>query len=254
MTLDRNKTGLTHRVTAIAAAYLDALGCKPVETEVTARQGWVADVAGYWYPTMTEAKKLHLHRRAQEILGDVPATGVIPRVYGHGPFTVLAEVKVSRSDFQKDKHKWNGVYPAHVCLLAFPAGVIAADEIPKGWYGLETSKHGQKLKKVHRNGCLHPQHLGLTVDFVAEVGIRRDHRTRYRALKDWAKAYRAEEAEKKKRYSAANLLVRLADWIQRKGWKPERALRDILPELGIKKVPQFCNEAIDFLESLRLEA
>ena len=58
--LDLNKTPLTHRITALAAAFLDAHGFKPVETEVPVASGWVADVASFVYPTMTEAKKLRL--------------------------------------------------------------------------------------------------------------------------------------------------------------------------------------------------
>ncbi len=218
--LDENKTPLTHRVTAVAAAYLDSIGCKPVETEVAIASGWVADVASFWYPTRTEGKKLHLTEKAKSILAiDGSFYNGFHRVYGPGPLTVAVEVKITRADFARDA-KWNRPAEAHICALAFPCGVIEPDEIPNGWYGLETSKDGTSLRKVHRHfGCVHPQHPGLVLDFVAAVAIRRDHRTRYRAMKDWQKAYRARDAEKKRQYSASRLLEGVANWIQREGWK-----------------------------------
>ena len=252
--LDKNKTALTHRVTAIAAAYLDGIGCKPVETEVPVQGGWVADVASYWYPTMTEAKRLQIDRRAREILGVAPGTDVLdllPRVYGDGPFTVLVEVKTTASDYKRDARKWEpGRWPAHICFLAFPAGVV--DKLPEGWYGLETSKSGSKLLKVHRAfSNPHPQHSGLVIDFVAAVGIRRDHRTRDAAMQAFERASRIEDRQREVRYSAERLLEGLAAWIQRKHWKSEFRLRDVLRKLGIKKVPKYCDKAVEFFESLR---
>ena len=60
--LDRNKTDLTHRLTALAEGHLTVLGCKPIETEVPVG-GFIVDVAGFTYPTMTEMKKGKLLKR-----------------------------------------------------------------------------------------------------------------------------------------------------------------------------------------------
>jgi hypothetical protein len=253
--MDGNKTALTHRVTAVAAAYLDALGCKPVETEVAIRPGWVADLASYWYPTNTEAKKLHLGRRAAQVLGDADdpnPRGLVHRTFGHGPYTVCVEVKISHQDFAKSHSKWIADPPAHICFLAFPHGLVSAPNVPAGWYGLETSSDGSKLLRVDRTrGTPNAQHPGPVLDFVAQVGIRRDHRTRFAASRDWLKAYRAQDTEQKRQYSASRLLDGLAAWLQGRGWKSERPFRELLPELGIKKVPGYCDDAIDYLESLR---
>lgn len=253
--MDNNKTSSTHRVTAIAAAYLDALGCKPIETEVPVQNGWIADLASYWYPTMTEAKKLHIDRRARQLFDENPhefVRNVWLRVYGEGPFTVLAEVKISRADFKKDERKWRpGEWPANICFLAYPAGLIDDDELPDGWYGLETSKEGRRLRKVHRTGRPHPQHVGLMIDFIAAVGIRRDHRTRYAATRAWMKSYRVEDREERVQYSAAHLLHGLAAWLRGEGDNPERTLIEMLSKFGIKKVPTYCTELIAFFESLR---
>lgn len=251
--LDQNKTALTHRITAIAAAYLDGLGCKPVETEVPVAAGWVADVASYWYPTQTEAKRFKLHKRVRSLILRAGQSEVDFALWlnGDGPLTVIVEVKSSRADFMSDR-KWQLPFPAHLCLLAYPYGVIERDEIPAGWDALETSKDGSKLRKViTSHSAPHAQYMALTLDFVAQVGIRRDHRTRYRAAADWLKAYNATERGKRTTWSAARLLDGLASWLQGNGWKPERPLRDILAELGIKKLPRYAEPAIAFLETLR---
>lgn len=255
MALDRNKTALTHRVTAVAAACLAGIGCKPVETEVEVRAGWIADVASYWYPTWTEAKKMHLHKRVRELL-QITADNernLLFHAYGHGPFTVLVEVKTTRADFTRDTRKWDAeTFPAHVCFLAFPAGVVKPEEIPQGWYAIETSKDGTTVRKIHRPfGRLHPQHPGLVLDFVASVGIRRDHRTSYAATRQWLASYRARATEDKRSYSTARLLEGLANWLQHKGDNPERPLAKLLSELGIKKLPHYLKKSLEDLEGLR---
>jgi len=252
--LDRNKSALTHRMTATAAAYLDGLGCKPVETEVQIRRSWIADLASYWYPTQTEARRLGLLRKAREMFGieDGRLSELIPRTFGYGPFTVIIEVKATKPDFHKDHRKWTGDFPAHICFVAFPIGMLGKEEIPTGWYGLEMSQNGQQLHKVHRHfGMPHAQHPGLALDFVAAVGIRRDHRTRYTASRAWLKAYRAQDSERERQYSASRLLCGLADWIQGIGCNRERPLLEVLPELGIKKTPDYAEKAIGFFESVK---
>lgn len=250
---DRNKSPLTHRVTATAAACLDSLGCKPVETEVPIAPGWIADVASYWYPNRTEAKRFHLHKVALPTrLVDEAFDDLDMRLqcWCAGPLTVAVEVKVSRGDYVNDR-KWCQYPPANICIVAFPRGVV--EEVPNGWCGLETNAAGDKVVKWHRAVTeVHPQHPGLTLDFVAQVGIRRDHRTRYRALKDWAKAYRAKDVAKKKQLSIVRLIERLASWLQRSPLDADRTLHDIFALAGIEKVPDYLGPAIDCLEAMRL--
>ncbi len=251
--LDKNKTALTHRVTATAAAYLDGLGCKPVETEVPIRSDWIADVASYWYPTVTEAKRIDLDKRAKEMLGDSLCDYPIDRNYGAGPYTVLVEVKTTPADFKQDTKDWTE-YLAHFCFIAYPTGVLSTDEIPKGWYGIQTSKNGTSVSRVHHSfHCYypHPQFIGPIVDFIAAVGIRRDHRTRNAAMRDWLKSYRATDAENRKQYSAARLLDCLANWLRNKDLEADRDIRHVLATCGIKNPPKYCQPAIEFFESLK---
>ena len=245
--MDNNKTALTHRVTAIAVAYLDGLGCKPVETEVPVAPGWVADVAGFWYPTKTEAKRLQLNKRAAEV-GELFDW---PRVFGYGPFTILVEVKTTKQDFARDR-KWTLPPPAHLCFVAYPHGVVDKTELPKGWHGLETSATGARLQKVVRPFCsVHPQHLGIMLDFVANVGIRRDHRTRYAADRAWIKAYNVEDREKQTQYRAERLLDNLANWLQGTGFQAERTFRELLADVGIKKLPKYAKGGAAYFQELK---
>ncbi len=275
--LDNNKTALTHRVTAVAIAYLSGLGCKPIETEVPIRPGWIADVASYWEPTWTEVKKFRLHRKLVEMLGidladydimrsrveqikeaakligmDFDESALLSRIAGDGPFTVLCEVKVTKADFAKSPGKWlavMGTTPAHLCFIAYPHGIV--DKLPWGWYGIETSADGRRKRKVHRSGRLLAQHVGATLDFVAAVGVRRHHRTTYAATRDWAKMYRAEESEKQVRYSTGDLLRCVAEWLQGEGYSADKTLKAALERAGLAKSPKYADEAIAFFEQLR---
>lgn len=250
--LDTNKTPLTHRVTAVAAACLDGLGCKPVETEVPVLDGWVADVAGIWQPTVTEARRIHMSVPMQNRLGTKANAEYALHACGGGPLAVVAEVKTSRSDFLCDP-KWQRPPPANFCFLAFPRGALNPEsELPKGWFGIESSKDGTQVLKIHRcHGYVHPMHPGLLLDFVAAVAVRRDHRTRYAATRDWVKAYTAKDREDTKQYKAAQLLVTLANWLQGKGYWPDRGLEQVLLEIGVKKVSKHAAHAVRFFEALR---
>ena len=248
---DLNKTPLTHRITAVAVAALNAMGCKPVETEVPISPGWIADVASYWYPTRTEAKRFHLDKITMPtrlIDSDSDELEMRLRCWGPGPLTVAVEVKATRSDFSQDP-KWSRPPPANICILVFPSGVV--DEMPKGWFGVETNKQGDKAKKWHRTGEVHPQYQAVALDFVAQVGIRRDHRTRYRVMRDWSQAYRIKDAETRTYYSASRLLELLAAWLQREDPYADGSLRDNLASLGIVKPPSYLKVPIEYFETLR---
>ena len=204
MSLDLNKTAATHRATATASYYLAARGYKPIETEVGVFNGWIADLASYVYPTNTELKQMKILQRedrsGKRILSTDEALQNFERRYGEGPFTAIVEVKVTKADFQKDlDFKFSGrVFPAHFCYLAYPAKLDV--ELPKGWIGLllnDKCDRVVKMKYAYSN-IIHPQPSGDIIDLVAAVGIRRHHRTEYAERRDWIKAFRAKESDRKK--------------------------------------------------------
>lgn len=198
--LDRNKSALTHVATSTAAAWLDGLGCKPVETEVPLGDGWVADLAAFWCPTFTEAKRSRL-LRALPVPDGVASMSREHftrwcRRYG-GRITVAIEVKVSRSDFTADIGRKYGRWDvparlspvAHALVVAAPRGVVGDNEIDCGL--LELSTDCSSVLRWRGPWKLNALHPGEVEDFIAAVAVRRDHATRYAALRRWQKMRRA---------------------------------------------------------------
>lgn len=207
--LDRNKTDLTHRATATAAAWLDTIGCKPVETEVPVADGWVADAASFWCPTLTEARNARLLRPPivpPDIQRDsLEALAHMYRSAG-GRLTIVVEVKTSRADFLKDLGRKYGTYgdgvnkraqllpPAHLCVLATTPGVIGDKEWLLDWGQLLLSADGSRVTRWKGGWDINPQSPRQIENLLASVAIRRDHATRYARLRAWHKHYRAGAA------------------------------------------------------------
>jgi len=221
MSIDRNKTALTHKLTAAAVAYLHLRGCKPIETEVGVAKGWIGDIATFVYPSYTEKNKLKLtHFWRDELRGQL--------------LTVLVEVKTARADYLKDKKRkfTSGIFPAHLCYLAYPKGLICPDEIPEGWFGMEATKNGESIWRNHwEKGQIHSPQVIESLQIVAAVAIRRDHRTRYRAMRDWMRAHRAKENERKKRWRMNDLLTAIVLFFE---GKEQRTIEEVLNYYGFK--------------------
>lgn len=257
--LDLNKTPLTHRITALAAAFLDAHGFKPVETEVPVAVGWVADVASFIYPTRTEAKKLRLVKD-KKLLHPDQMENMARLVYCCGPLlTAIVEVKVTKADLKKDwERKLNcKVWPAHLCYIAYPKGLIDRKEIPNGWHGLECSKEGERIIKRHNSfiTSIHPQHPGNVCDLIAAVAIRRAHRTRYREMRDWMRSYRAKQRERKKNGTYQDIIRAIADYLAGKNYLGKaESMIDALRWAGYeKKISKDLQQKLDFLETLKIK-
>jgi hypothetical protein len=189
--LDRNKSDLTHRITALSMAYLMNVGFRPVETEVAVAGGWVADVASFCLPTPTETRRLKL-RSINRFGFESCEYGEIQ--FQYGPLlTAIIEVKTTRADFLKDKQrKFSGIFPAHLCYLAYPKDVVEPNELPRGWQGLEMTSTGNMLRRKHWNWPeIHPQHPGEIAEFIAAVALRADNRTKYARNRLIMKMYRA---------------------------------------------------------------
>jgi len=233
---DRNKTPLTTRITATAAAYLDGAGFKPVETEVPVAPGWTADLASYIYPSPTQAHRLRLvaKRRVRHNYFPVDDKAYRELQYRTGPLlTALVEVKITAGDLKKDAdRKFAAAHPpAHLCYLAYPKGLIAPEAVPCGWIGLETTADGRRIIRRHQpigTAVLHPQHPGDIADFCAQVGIRRDHRTRYRAMSAFMRAHRAKDRDHRRADNASRFLTGLLDWLVGRGFY---ASAETIPDL-----------------------
>lgn len=203
--LDRNKTALTHVSTATTAAWLANIGCKPIEAEVSLASGWCADLAAWWTPSMTEAKRARLIR---DLLPDEPRTesydamARLSRTYG-GRLTVLVEVKTSRADFMADLGRKYGTFekratmtpPAHLCVVAAPAGVLPekAGERLDAWGHLQLSADGTRVVKWRGPWNCARLHPGEIEDFIAAVAVRQYNVIHYGNLRRWLKAYRANQ-------------------------------------------------------------
>ena len=246
--LDKNKTPLTHKITAVAVDHLDLMGFKPVETEVPVADGWVADVASFIYPTPTEAKKLKLIEGRSQEYHELQ--------FRHGPMlTALVEVKISRSDFTKDEvRKFSNPYPpAHLCYLAYPTGLLDEEEIPAGWIGLVMSKNGERLIKVCRSWSIkvYPQHPGDVADFIAQIAIRRDHRTRYKALRELRRAHNARETNDRKVEKISRVIRALVAALTNESSYADNTLDEILQRFGFTKLPAYTQEGLTTLEGIR---
>ncbi len=206
--LDENKSTLTHRITALASAHLAIMGCKPIETEVAVSPGWIADVASFTYPTNTELKQSKLFKVMPIDYNNEVISYAKEELFRYKysfPLTIIVEIKVSIADFKKDWDRKFQQHPAHLCYLAIPNhmteqvdaiikdtrknNAYMSDYIGYSWGRIICSNDGEKIIKI-LPPRINPQNPGDMIDFIAQVAIRRDHRTRYRYTRDMLKAYR----------------------------------------------------------------
>lgn len=250
--LDANKTALTHKITAVASAYLDMRGFKPIETEVRVADKWVADIASFVYPSMTGLRNLKIipNKWCQD-----PTAEEIDYRYSY-PLTAIIEVKASLLDFKKDINtKFSGqVYPAHLCYLAYPSGMIDKTEIPRGWIGLEAADDGGRVINIHRPFRLitpHSQKPGDVTDLIAAVAIRRDYRTRYAAQRAFVKAYNAQERKTQRDRNVKGVLWDLMKYLQGDLFFDGRDFDQFLKWHNINKVPQYMQPMKEFFDQAR---
>jgi len=214
--LDRNKTVLTHKLTALAVGHLTVLGCKPIETEVPI-SGFIVDVAGFTYPTMTEMKKGKLLKRAiieqpsLEHKSDYLADEYISRKRLF-PMTAVVEVKTTIADFKKDIERkfMNGI--ADLNYIIIPKSI--QDKAKKSyeeailktksyyswgeWSFVIASNNGEKIleSKIPKINTIP---IDQTLAIVAQIAIRRCHRTENIFMRNMLKQYRADKTKQRSR-------------------------------------------------------
>lgn len=183
---DANKTQLTRQITKLAAEWLDGKGFRPVETEVSVADSWVADVASFCYPTRTEAQQLKLiARKPSETKGDRlhprdPNTPLekwdrsylaLPQ-----PITAIVEVKTSLFDFTRDG-KWDQPAPAHLMYVAVPDGLILPAALNEHWGLLVAGPAGGI--RLHVFPELREAGINQTLRVICQIAMRRDNVTRH---------------------------------------------------------------------------
>lgn len=186
---DQNKTKLTLDVTAAASEWLDKIGAKPIEAEVSITSGWIADLAGIWSPTRTEAADQHLIPRALPWKSERGARAKRSRernkLYHAIPDTIsiVHEVKVTRSDFRRD-HKWAQHSPADMRVLSIVPGIAKEEEWPEGWWILLHDATTGAVIKVARRAPLTPVTCAQRFRVLMQVSLRRHNRTQYAYIKE----------------------------------------------------------------------
>ncbi len=241
MTYDRNKTELTQNITRNVVLWLDGKGFKPVEAEVPVAPGWVADAAGVGTPTQTEMIELKLlprpprsprwfgvpeaEREAQQkVFGDAmqvwnAAKDAVPPI-----LTVAVEVKVSLSDYSRDrKRKWAPqTWPTNLCYIAMPEHLVPEAKWPAGWGVILFSQEGTTIRRVVPP-AVHPTTPERQRDVILALAVARDHATRYERLRELQKRVRLEQAERTIAHRFHHV-IRVVQEIM-KGRTPEEALR-----------------------------
>ena len=229
MVLDKNKSALTHQVTAAATAWLEGHGFKPVESEVSVAPGWCADLAALIFPTMTELIALKLLKRRPNSWKRV--NGKYVRISGgvekladwkqqlnmlYSINTALVEVKTSRADFFRDWKKKFAAQASPVSLryLAVPEGLIKPGEYPEGWGILIYHPTHNKCVQVTIPAALDIENNLQNFNVAAQIAIRRDHHTRYERWREYQRAARVADGEKQVYYridKLARMMVALVN-------------------------------------------
>lgn len=252
--VDRNKSQLTHDVTAAVMLYLDERGFKPVETEVgmpwcpenEGCRGWIADLAGVINPTQTELIGLGLLKKGlgwNELHGRDRNDSVVKAWHEKEDawraqrdrllrvMTCLVEVKTSRSDFTGDR-KWKMVHPVDLAYVAIPRGMVKPEEWPVGWGVMEYHEGAiKRLRAPVPQVTTVEQHR----DVILSIAIRRDHRTRYAMHKEFSQAQRVRQGEEvtiRRVYEVTRALLEIA--------RGERStIQESLDRHRINKLPGF---------------
>lgn len=242
---DRNKTELTKTVTALAIAYLDERGCKPIETEVwVCREPcWIADVAGMICPTQTEMIKLKLVKSKPAYTSPRFKSWQAEIANLYRTMSVMVEVKTTRADFRGDK-KWTRPIPTDLAYLAIHRGIVRPDEFPEGWGILEHHDGAIRLLRAPT-----PRETAIQERFhvCLQVALRRDHASRYERFRAFARQERIEQQASKSRITMNKAIDAVCAITQGEHESIERALE----VHGIKDVDRWTMEALQGLWAIK---
>lgn len=207
---DLNKTEITLRVTEAASNWLLSIGAKAVETEVPVAKSWVADLAAFWTPTMTEAAKMKIiplwatgNRRGCSWKESITAYKKLPSI-----ITIVHEVKTSIGDFKRDKKFCDFGFQTHVAdmrVISMTEDVYAYTRkdhllLPIGWWILIHRSDGV-LQRVAQRFPVDSEVIRVDdskrLQVVASIAERRHNRTANAYIKEVMKSYAKEERNRK---------------------------------------------------------
>ncbi len=186
---DANKTKATRELTKSVSSWLNEKGFKPIETEASVSRGWVADLASVICPTRTEAQNLKLiNRKPKWGAGSSRCRRAVAweKTYHALPDTITAivEIKTTVADFRQDQRKFKRPPPAHLMYLAVPGGMLDASAIENNAWGLlyVSAEHCRCVHQPRLRTEISPEQV---LRVVYEIGIRRDHFTRYARFREF---------------------------------------------------------------------
>lgn len=246
--MDRNKTELTHQVTAAALSYFKERGFKPLETEVPISGYGIADLAGVCEPTRGETQLLKiLPARPYKSWSQLQKMSVTAAQAYHdrregwerlwrslpSPLTALVEVKTARGDFLKDRRKWAKPPVAHLRYLFVPRGLIRLSEFPDGWGVVEVEK-GTRL----RSAPVISLSIGIekTLEVVLQIAKRHYNRHAFQTQREFEKAQRVKFNEEDNRVRWANTF-RCILRIAKGGNQYSKSVEEVLASYRIRSLP-----------------
>lgn len=257
---------LTTRITGGAKAWMLGAGFKPVEEEVPASSGWVADLAGYVYPTRTELKtRLKLHKMI-EAPPYTPEDEKLTIFYAkyEMPLTAICEVKVTAADFKKDVgRKFNRTqrihHPGHLAYLAFPKGMVDEMELPWYWGHLVFSADGQRLLKARQPMRITAQNPHETIQLISDIGMRCFNKWWYREMREMIKKCNANDTEDKQRWRLNELLSLFvehfdSDKVHKTDWLRERHARTFAEKIADSTNRKLTRDQVTLCEQIDLLA
>jgi hypothetical protein len=224
--LDKNKTVLTSIITATCAKFLADRGFDIIESEVGYAGKYLGDVVGFGFPSLSLIEKLGIvFPRNNRWIKDYSSIDGL-----HRPLCALIEVKQSMADFVKDRNTKFVQRYCHLNYVAYPLGLIKVDEIPVGWIGLETTRDGKRVWRIHGSiDCVYRMSVEELLEVVSNVAVRYKNHNQYKWYNDMLDYVYGKEPS----HSSAGRIVLLLQWLEHRlnGLFPQRHCVDVVERI-----------------------
>ena len=254
---DLNKTELTHAVTEAACQWLLKIGAKPVHKEVPVARRWIADIAGLWVPTRTEAQAQKLIPRSPPW---APPVCDIRRAQYKAelrererryhevetPISILHEVKTSVSDFRGDS-KWRRLPPSDVAIVSLTQAMLPKVELPERWWVILHDSSTGAVKKVLKRVPLRVSDVSDKLSFVLALSERGWNIHHYAEAKQEERRWKDEERQRHSLLRISRILYMFLDIIQGAHGNVEDCIRH---HIGVHTQRQISRDALEKLAGI----